>query len=292
MFQVLVGVVAMCPEPWALEENYSRFEGYVREAARPGAPQVVGPESLVDGYVCGADPETTRERMVTVAQTVPDGPYLRRAAALSRELGIHLVLGFLEREGEELYNACAMFGPAGELVGRYRKVHPTNEFGITPGQELKPFATPFGRTALLICNDASIAENFSALSAQQVDLILIPTNGGPRTMVNFILRAVDTGCFIVVANTASCGIVGPTGTVYLEQRETECVYVQRLDLFELPRRREGGSHPFHGRRPDLYGSITTTFEEGALFDAQGRPTELELKRRQEWLAWLRQQTRG
>lgn len=290
MFQLMVGIITMDPVPWAIEDNYQRFESYVREAVRRRAKLVVAPESLLDGYVCGADPDTTRQRMFEVAQSVPDGPYLRRAAKLSKELNIYLVFGFLEKEGEELFNACVMLDPSGQVIARYRKVHPTNEFGITPGRELKPFDTPIGRVGFLICNDASIVENFSALCAQQVEIILIPTNGGPRTMVDFIQRAADSASWVMVANTASCGIVGPRGAVYLEKREAECVSVQRVDLFDSPRKDGAGLYApaFMGRRPDLYKPITHSTEPAVLFDANGKPTAMEEQRRVGWLKALRE----
>lgn len=207
MFHLLTGVVTMNPVPWELEKNFREFEGFVRQAAARRAELVIGPECVLDGYVCGADPDTTVPRMLDVAQTVPDGPYLQRAARLSEELGIYLVFGFLERQGDELFNACVMLDPKGQVIGWYRKVHPTSEFGITPGRELQTFGTPLGRVGFLLCNDASVAENFSALSAQQAEIIFIPTNGGARTMVDFILRAVDNSCWIVVANTDRKSVV-------------------------------------------------------------------------------------
>jgi predicted amidohydrolase len=83
-YSLLIGVVAMGADPWALEENFQRLEEYVREAARRRAQVVIAPEGVLDGYVCCAAPDVTREKMLAVAQEVPDGPYLRRAAALSR----------------------------------------------------------------------------------------------------------------------------------------------------------------------------------------------------------------
>ena len=85
----------MNAEPWAIEENYRRLEAHAREAARRRAKVIVAPESILDGYVCAAAPDVTRDRMFTIAQRVPDGPYLVRAAALARELGVYFLFGFL-----------------------------------------------------------------------------------------------------------------------------------------------------------------------------------------------------
>lgn len=292
MFQIEIGIVTMNPTPWQLEDNFQRMEAHVREAARRRARLVIAPESVLDGYVCGADPDTTRERMLEVAQTVPAGPYLARAGELCRELDIYLVFGFLERAGDELFNSCALFDPQGAIVATYRKVHPTNEYGITPGRELKPFATPLGRVGFLICNDASVPENFSALAAQQVDIIFIPNNGGVHPPVAQMLRqrARDSFCWIVLANTCGCTIVSARGELYLEKYESECVSVQRLDLYDSPRKDEPGLYApsFMGRRPDLYGPVTQSTEPAVLFDAQGRPTPLEEAQRSRWLRKLRE----
>src|SRR5580700_3658182 len=80
-----VGIVSMSTTPWAEEDNFERLEAYVREAARRRAQLVVAPEGVLDGYPAGADPDVTKKRMLSIAQTVPDGPYLKRAAKLCRE---------------------------------------------------------------------------------------------------------------------------------------------------------------------------------------------------------------
>ncbi len=151
-----IGIVTMDAKPWALEENYRRLESYVREAARRGAEVVVAPEAVLDGYVCYAAPGVTRERMMEVAQSLPDGPYIVRARRLSRELGIYLVFGFLERSGQEMFNSLVMTDPQGEILAKYSKVHVGGESYITPGRELKPFDTPLGRIGFLICMDRSV----------------------------------------------------------------------------------------------------------------------------------------
>jgi predicted amidohydrolase len=282
-----VGVVTMGGTPWQLEDNFRRLEGYVREAVRRRADLVIAPEAILDGYVCGADPTVTRERMLAIAQRVPDGPYLKRAARLCRELGIYLVFGFLERAGNDLFNSCALFSPKGEILAKYSKVHPTSESFITPGRELKPFDTPLGRVGLLICSDRGIVDNFSTLGAQGAEIILLPMDGGggPSNTAVLRQRARDNYCSIVVANTWSCAIIDPRGETMLEKYETECVSVGRLYLYDLPRGEK--RHRFLERRPDLYGPLTQPVRGDGHFDEKGRPTEREEKKRADWRKELR-----
>jgi len=273
MYTLQVGVIAMNSEPWKIEENYLRLEAYVREAARRRSKVVIAPEAALDGYVCCTDPDVTREKMFTIAQSIPDGPYLKRAAGLAKELGIYLIFGFLEREGDDLYNACAMFDPQGKIIARYRKVHPDSESFITPGKELKPFDTPIGRVGMLICSDRNTVENFATLGAQGAEIVFLPLNSGGAHENTRILqqRARDFHLSIVVADAGSSVIINSYGHLSLEKYETECVGVGLMYLFQTPRGAE--REQFTGRRPDLYKPLATNVEPDRWFDEQGNPTE-------------------
>jgi predicted amidohydrolase len=289
---VNVGIITMGGTPWALEDNFARLEAYVREAVRRRAQLVIAPEAILDGYVCGTDPTVTRERMFTVAQRVPDGPYLRRVARLCRELQIYLVFGFLEKAGDDLFNSCALFDPKGDILAKYSKVHPANESFITPGRELRTFDTPFGRVGFLICSDRGIVDNFSTLGAQGAEIILLPMDGGGGHENTAVLRqrARDNYCSIVVANTWSAAIIDPRGEATLEKYESECVSVGRLYTYDLPRGEKRGR--FLERRPDLYGPLTQPGPTTSLFDSSGRPTSREEERRATWRKNLRDAKTG
>ena len=275
---MLIGIATLKTEPWELEDNFQRMEGYVREAARRRARVVVAPESVLDGYVFNEDPESTPEGMRKIAQTVPNGPYIARARELSCELGIYLIFGFLECEGEDLFNSCLMLDPQGEVLTRYRKLTTAGEYAITPGRELKPFDTPIGRIGFLLCSDRN-ADNCAVLGVQGSEIIFIPMDGsgGPENTEKMRWRARENGCWIVIANTWSAIIIGPSGEIHLERYETECASVQRLVLAESkanPRR-------LAARRPDLYGPLLESSGEGRLYDEEGRLTATGEQRRQE-----------
>jgi predicted amidohydrolase len=229
---ILVGLISMRGEPWQLEENYQRLESFVREAAGQGATVVVAPEAVLDGYICGAAADATRERMLEVAQPIPDGPYLKRARALCTELGIYLVFGFLERRGEDLRNSCAMIDPHGEVVGNYSKVFPNGEMFITAGRELRPVDTSLGRVAFLICADRVIGAHWPPYGAQDADIVFLPMDGagGPDNTRTMQGHAREHGYWILIANTWSRVIVDPAGEVKLEDYTTEGVSVVDVDL--------------------------------------------------------------
>jgi predicted amidohydrolase len=273
---MLIGMATMKGAPWQLEENFQRMEAMVREAAGRRAELVMAPESVLDGYVFNEDPTSTKEEMLKIAQTVPDGEYLGRAGALCRELEIYLIFGFLERESSDLFNACVLLDKQGKVLAHYRKITTAGEYDITPGSELEPFDTSLGRIGFLLCSDRS-ADNVRTLAVQGAGVIFIPMDGsgGPDNTEKMRWRAKENGCWIAIANTWSAVLISPSGELNLEKYETECVSVQVLSL---PWKNQSS---FISRRADLYDPLTVPTETGNLYDADGKLTEAALERRKE-----------
>jgi predicted amidohydrolase len=53
------------------------------------------------------------------------GPETNRLASFAAEYKVYLVMGAVERHGHTLYNTVLFFSPAGELLGKHRKLVPT-----------------------------------------------------------------------------------------------------------------------------------------------------------------------
>lgn len=278
----MVGIVTMHGKLWKMEENFQRMEAYVHQATERGAQLVIAPENALDGYVAGADPNATEQAMNQIAQNVPDGPYIQRGRRLSEALGIYLIYGFIERVEDQLYNSCVLIDPHGEVIARYSKINPLNERFITPGHELRPFDTPFGRVGFLICGDRGVLDNFRTLAVQGAQIIFIPMDGGfdPGNLALLQGRAADNACCIVIANTHGSGIVRCDGGIIHERYESECVSVQRIDLTEFDASRQRGH--FRMRRPDLYGPLTQTIEPECHWDDAGQPTPYEHEHREKY----------
>ena len=126
---------------------------------------------------------------------------------------------------------------------------------------------------MLICKDRSVPENFRALGVQGAEMVFLPMDGsgGPQNTETLRQRARDNACWIVVANTWSCAIIDPTGDVYLEKYESECVSVQRLGPDDQAKERLRTR--FKHRRPDLYDPIAENLEDGYHYDESGNITE-------------------
>jgi len=172
----LIACVQMAPHIGCKTENVERSIGYIEEAARNGAALVVLPELANTGYAF-----ETRDEAFALAEALPGGDTVRRWAATAERLGVSLVAGIAERDGQRLYNSAVMIGPSG-LVGVYRKLHlwaRENVF-FEPGNLGVPvFATALSGVAIAICYDGWFPEVFRAAAAQGADIVCVPTNWVP-----------------------------------------------------------------------------------------------------------------
>ena len=113
----------------------------------------------------------------------------------------------LERDGDRLYNACALIGPGG-FVATYRKIH-LPYLGVdrftTPGN--RPFAVhDLGglRVGMHICYDGSFPESARVLTVLGADLLVLPTNwptGAAPTIRHLTAaRALENHVFYAAVN--------------------------------------------------------------------------------------------
>ncbi|MDW8224260.1 MAG: carbon-nitrogen hydrolase family protein, partial [Gemmatales bacterium] len=96
-----------------------------------------------------------------VAEPVPGGPCSNYFAEAAKRFGMYVVAGLVERDGHCVYNVAALYGPEGQLVGKYRKVclpRSEVESGLTPGNDYPVFDTPLGRIGLMVCYDGFFPE--------------------------------------------------------------------------------------------------------------------------------------
>jgi predicted amidohydrolase len=183
-----IAAVQMDCQLGAKAVNLERIMGHVREAAGHGARLVAFPECILTGYCFQSKDEAWPH-----AEPIP-GPSTQALGRVCQELGVWMVLGMLEVDGDRLYNACALVGPNG-VAGRYRKIH-LPFLGVdrftTPGNE--PFAVhDLGglRLGMTICYDGSFPESARCLMLLGADLVVLPTNWptGARSTVRHLVQA-------------------------------------------------------------------------------------------------------
>jgi len=172
----VVACVQMEPRVGEKRENIARSIHCIEEASRNGASLIVLPELTNSGYVF-AD----REEVFALAEDLPNGECAQAWAGVAQRLGIHLVAGIAERDGERLYNSAIFIGPSGP-IGTYRKLHLWNNENLffEPGNLGVPvFDTPVGRIAIAICYDGWFPEVFRLAAMQGADIVCVPTNWVP-----------------------------------------------------------------------------------------------------------------
>src|SRR5687767_11366565 len=95
------------------ERNLARMIQTLEETAKKGAKLTVFPEAALAGY-CFDSLDQARPH----AEPIP-GPSTQRLTSVCRELGMHVIYGLLELDGQRIFNACVLVGPDG-VVGSYR----------------------------------------------------------------------------------------------------------------------------------------------------------------------------
>ena len=148
----------------------------IERAAALGARLIVLPELSNSGYVFAS-----REEAFTLAEEVPAGPTCQAWMAAAARLNLTLVAGIAERQGDALYNAAVVIGPAG-YIGTFRKVHLWNAENLyfEPGNLGFPvFKTPIGRIGVAICYDIWFPETFRLQALKGADIVCVPTNWVP-----------------------------------------------------------------------------------------------------------------
>lgn len=184
-------------------------------------------------------------------------PSIRMLSDIAKELQVHLVGGSIpERDGEKLYNTCAVFNREGEIVAKHRKVHLFDidipgkirfkESDIlSPGGQLTTFQTEYCTFGLGICYDMRFPE-MAGLLARKAEVLLYPgafnTTTGPRHWELLQRgRAVDNQVWVCTASPANnpesgyqayghSSIVSPWGEVVATTQEHEDVVMAEIDL--------------------------------------------------------------
>lgn len=183
--------------------------GHMRRAAAAarafGARILVCPELFLTGYNLG-------DATGPLAEPV-DGPSLAAAAAIAREHGIGLVLGFPERAGDAVFNAAAAIDPDGGLLAVHRKCHlfgPFERAAFRAGDDLTVVALAGRRVGLAICYDVEFPEVVRALAGAGAEIIAAPTAlmDPYGNVATTLVRARALECAVPVLYSNYCGADG------------------------------------------------------------------------------------
>jgi predicted amidohydrolase len=158
------------------EQNIQKHQDFIHRSLENKADLAVFPELSLTGY-------TLRDLTNEVAIRLDD-PRLSPLLALSNQIDI--VLGLVEETDEFLYYNTALYLSAGKILHAHRKIYlPT--YGMfeegrhfAMGAVLDTFETKFGRSGLLICEDAWHSICPLILTLKGALLIISMANGTAR----------------------------------------------------------------------------------------------------------------
>ena len=161
-----------------IDENLDRIACQARQAAIAGADVLLVAEVAMQGY----DYDMTREAVEAAAVSV-DSPPCDRVVDLAAELGIVLLVGFLERAQDALYNSVLVAWPNGtrEAARKHMLTDGETGAGLVPGDRDRLVIEINGvRIALIICADGGLEGLAEMLKQKRADVRFCPTGGGGK----------------------------------------------------------------------------------------------------------------
>jgi predicted amidohydrolase len=191
-----------------------------------GAALVVAPETVTTGFAPGLEATDLWD----LVGPIP-GPLTEGAQALAAELGVLLVWPTYEAGADRgvVYNAAAVIGRDGDVLGTYRKTHlfPSERQWATPGDDVLVVPTPLGRLGSVICFDGDFPELVRIEAGMGAQVVVRPSaflRAADIWELTTRARAYDNHVYVVAPNAVGVDpggfvyfgnslIVGPTGEV-------------------------------------------------------------------------------
>ncbi|WP_068321363.1 hypothetical protein N5P18_10315 [Janibacter terrae] len=253
----------------------------IRGCAAEEADLVVLPEN---GLMLGTNVE-----MREAAFSEGGDPHLERIAEAARENDVVVVVGGLKnRTDEGTFNSALVYDRAGELVGRYDKIHlfdariggQSFEASSVEQAGAAPVIVDVDGVAvgITVCYDVRFPELYRTLALEGAEVILVPAaftrvTGAAHWEVLLRSRAIESAAFVIASATVHGDgevpdafetwghalAVGPWGEVLADLGEEPfATTVLDLDLGEVSAARDR-LPVLRGVRPDAYRAETRRF---------------------------------
>ena len=232
--------------------NLCEASVFIRQAVEDGARYVLTPE-VTDQVV------SNRAEHLDAVYSELDHPAVAHFSDLARELGVFLCIGSLcvKSEGDKVANRSLLFGPNGEILQRYDKIH-LYDVDLPSGEshrESKLFHAgermALGDLAgvgvgMSICYDLRFAQIYRDMAQNGAQILNVPAaftvpTGQAHWEVLLRARAIETGSFVMAA--AQCGdhdgarqtyghsmLIDPWGVVVASMGEGEGYICADLDF--------------------------------------------------------------
>ncbi|MGG1640037.1 N-carbamoylputrescine amidase [Paenibacillus sp. NRS-1782] len=268
-----------------IDENISKAEKLVREAAAQGAQIILLQELFETPYFC----QKEKSDYFVYATELEHNKAVNHFKKIAKELQVVLPISFYEKKNYARYNSLAVIDADGEVLGKYRKSHIPDgpgyeeKFYFNPGDTgFKVWNTRYAKIGIGVCWDQWYPEAARCMALMGAEILFYPTAIGSEPQDSSIdskdhwqtcmLGHAASNLMPVVASNrigmetdedssitfyGSSFIAGPQGNKIAEAGRTDQeVLTAEFDLDELEVGRiEWGI--FRDRRPELYKMIAT-----------------------------------
>lgn len=223
-----------------LEANLRAVRHGVAEVARRGARLVVLPENFA--YF------GTEDGRAAMAEDLDagNGPIARCLAEVCRQHSVYVIGGGMPEvsaEPQRPYNTCVVYGPEGQLLARYQKIHlfdvtlPSGDTmcesrATTPGQTAVVVDIEGHKVGLSVCYDLRFPMLYAELRRRGASVLVVPAaftqqTGQDHWRPLLQARAIENQCWLLAAGQwgvhpgarttyGHSVIIDPWGTVVAE----------------------------------------------------------------------------
>jgi nitrilase len=186
-----VAAVQAAPEFLDKKATVQKACGLIAEAGSKDAKLVVFPEAFIPAYpdwvwvippFQGVILNKLYNELLENSVTVPDES-TKKLCAASKKAKVYTIMGMNERNSEKsnssLFNTMLYISPDGEIIGKHRKLVPTNAerlvWGQGDGSDIAAYDTPLGKISGLICWENYMPLARYAVYCQGTQIYAAPT---------------------------------------------------------------------------------------------------------------------
>jgi len=269
-----VTLIQMNSRTASRDDNVERACVFVDKAAKEHPDLIVLPEFFNTEYF----PQFRDYQYMDYAE--PEDGYTQiRMREKARQHGLHIVSTIFEMARPGFYYDTAMLlGPTGQIVGKYRKVHPAAMLSLEKiyfrgGSSFPVFGIGEWMLGFSTCYDNLFPESCRCLALQGAEMIIAPyATPVADPWENFLTtRALENGVFLAACNhvgqegewrmSGKSMLIDPLGKILVQASGTD----EQLITWECEREeviRARRRFPlFRDRRPDAYTAIVRATED-------------------------------
>ncbi len=201
-----------------VQTNLAQALSLVERAATGGATLVTLPENMAKMSASPITAAVAREmaRIDGSTRDGAEGALLETLSSWAKRFSIHLLAGSVPEivvDQEKVYNTSYLFGPTGDVITKYRKIHLFDV--VTPDGQAYRESDHFlagdacvtadvagTRCGLSICYDLRFPELYRTLVGEGAKVLFVPaaftlSTGKDHWLALLRARAIENQCFVI-----------------------------------------------------------------------------------------------